>query len=80
VALYIVLYGGYTIYEKLVLGRRGQYLVPVKDVDLITDAVWGPGDGDVVRARDKKEHDEHLLSESRPGVARVKLWIARYVN
>ena len=54
VALYIVLYAGYTVYERYFL-RRETHFVPLTEVDLITDAVWGPGEGDAVRARDLEE-------------------------
>jgi hypothetical protein len=35
----------------LVLGKRA-FLVPIGEVDLDTDAVWKPGDGDIVRKND----------------------------
>ncbi|KAG2738095.1 hypothetical protein P692DRAFT_20842171 [Suillus brevipes Sb2] len=48
VALYIVLYSGYTIYERFGLGIR-QHFVPLLEVDLQTDAVWKPGEGTIIR-------------------------------
>jgi len=79
VALYIVLYSGYTLYEKFILKKIGHF-VPSSEVDFVTDAVWGPGDGDTIRARDLKEHEDKILNDTRPGLARVKLWVKRYVN
>ncbi|GLB34351.1 putative amino acid permease [Lyophyllum shimeji] len=51
VALYLILYAGYTIYEK----RRGvpHHFVPTSDIDFVTDAVWKPGEVAAIRARDK---------------------------
>jgi amino acid permease len=48
VALYIVLYSGYTVYERFGLGIR-QHFVPLLEVDLQTDAVWKPGEGAIIR-------------------------------
>ncbi|KAF9476781.1 hypothetical protein BDN70DRAFT_811712 [Pholiota conissans] len=53
VALYIILYSGYTLYERLYL-KRTTHFVPVLEVDLTTDAVWGPGEGAAVLAKDKE--------------------------
>ncbi|KAG1758917.1 amino acid permease-domain-containing protein [Suillus occidentalis] len=48
VALYVVLYSGYTVYERFGLGIR-QHFVPLLEVDLQTDAVWKPGEGTIIR-------------------------------
>ena len=53
VALFVVLYVGYVVYERCVLGRRG-HLVPLLEVDLDTDAVWRAGDA--VRFREAEAH------------------------
>ena len=50
--LYIVLYGGYVVYERFGLGRR-QHFVPLLEVDLETDATWKAGDA--VRFREEDE-------------------------
>ncbi|KIK32579.1 hypothetical protein CY34DRAFT_101158 [Suillus luteus UH-Slu-Lm8-n1] len=48
VALYIILYSGYAVYERFGLGIR-QHFVPLLEVDLQTDAVWKPGEGAIIR-------------------------------
>ncbi|KII94543.1 hypothetical protein PLICRDRAFT_33339 [Plicaturopsis crispa FD-325 SS-3] len=57
VALYIILYGGYTLYERFHLKER-QHFVPLLKVDFETDAVWGPGEGEVIRSRDREEAEK----------------------
>jgi amino acid permease len=57
VMLYIVLFCGYVGYEKFYLGKN-QHFIPKFEVDLVTDAVWKPGEGDVVHMQDHKESDE----------------------
>ncbi|KJA17730.1 hypothetical protein HYPSUDRAFT_146045 [Hypholoma sublateritium FD-334 SS-4] len=71
VALYIVLYSGYTLYERFVLGRTTHF-VPLKEVDLVTDAVWGPGEGAAVRARDLNEKQAIVSGRGLP--RRVWVW------
>ncbi|KAF7975604.1 hypothetical protein HWV62_9179 [Athelia sp. TMB] len=73
VALYIILYGGYTIYGKFIL-RKHQHFVPLAEVDLDTDAVWKPGQGDVVREQDKLEDlakKEMHEAEGTKGMGRI---------
>jgi amino acid permease len=65
VILYIVLFVGYTVYELLTDGKK-PFLVPLDEVDLVTDAVWKPGDGDIVHERERHQ-------EGREG------WLARSV-
>jgi len=57
VALYVILFCGYLVYERFYLGKN-QHFIPKCEVDLVTDAVWKPGEGDIVRAQDRKESDE----------------------
>jgi len=57
VALYILLYISYTLYEVLWLRKRTHF-VPLPQVDLDTNAVWGPGEGRLVREREQEEEDE----------------------
>ncbi len=54
VALYIVLYAGYTLYDRFVV-RSPLHFVPLMEVDLDTDAVWRPGEGQLIRAREREE-------------------------
>ena len=56
VALYVILFCGYLVYERFYLGKD-QHFIPKCEVDLVTDAVWKPGEGDIVRAQDRKESD-----------------------
>ena len=73
VALYIILYGGYTIYEKFIL-KKHQHFVPLAEVDLDSDAVWQPGQGDAVREQDKLEDlakKEVLQAQGSKGRGRV---------
>ncbi|OJA11654.1 hypothetical protein AZE42_08380 [Rhizopogon vesiculosus] len=60
VALYIVLYIGYTLYERFGLGIR-QYFVPLLEVDLQTDAVWKPGEGATIRDQGQREGKEDVV-------------------
>ncbi|PPQ77160.1 hypothetical protein CVT25_010788 [Psilocybe cyanescens] len=83
VALYIILYTGYTLYEKFFLHRPlSSHFIPALQVNLDTDAVWAPGEGDATRARDRKEREERILGDEsvRPGMRRAWGWIRRYVN
>ena len=64
VALYIILFCGYMVYERFYLGKK-QHFIPKYEVDLATDAVWKPGEEDMVRAQDRtssKELDEKKQS------------------
>ncbi|KAF9461615.1 amino acid permease/ SLC12A domain-containing protein [Collybia nuda] len=56
VALYVILYSGYSLYERFYLGRLNHF-VPVSEVDLVKDAVWGPGEGDIIREQDRQEQE-----------------------
>ncbi|KAF9008046.1 amino acid permease-domain-containing protein [Cyathus striatus] len=57
VAVYVILYAGYTIYERVFQGRKSHF-VPLKEVDFVSDAVWTPGEGVDVRAREKETREE----------------------
>ncbi|KAI0684368.1 amino acid permease-domain-containing protein [Earliella scabrosa] len=81
VAIYVVCYAGYWMWERLWLGQR-RHMVPLAEVDLDTDAVWGPGEG--VRIREEEEaarakRDAEDVARGR----RVKVYlrnIGRYVT
>ncbi|KZT06560.1 uncharacterized protein LAESUDRAFT_736951 [Laetiporus sulphureus 93-53] len=72
VALYILLYVGYTLYELLFLGKWDHF-VPLLHVDLDTDAVWGPGEGRLVKERELQEKQQRQLE----GRGRIGKWIRR---
>lgn len=63
-----MLYSGYTLYERFVLGRATHF-VPLKEVDLVPNAVWGPGEGAAVRARDLDEKRGAVGGSGVPGRA-----------
>ncbi|KAF8871945.1 amino acid permease-domain-containing protein [Gymnopilus junonius] len=78
VALYIILYSGYTLYEKFILKQK-YHFVPTAGIDFVTDAVWSPGEGAMIREQDLRRRKEKVLSESQPGLARGKAWIKRHI-
>ena len=53
VALYIILFCG-VAYEKFYKGETNHF-IPKSEVDLASDAVWKPRQGDQRRAQDLKE-------------------------
>ena len=57
VALYIVLFFGYMIYEKFYEGKAILF-VPSSEVDLVSDAVWEPGQGEQIREQDRKDSEK----------------------
>ena len=61
VAVYIILYFGYTMYERFCKGKT-RHFVPISKVDLASDAVWEPGQGDLIRERDQKESEKKVPS------------------
>ncbi|KAI5999785.1 amino acid permease-domain-containing protein [Pisolithus orientalis] len=79
VALYLVLYVGYIVYERFILGKR-EHIIPLLKVDLDTDAVWQRGEGLQVRQRDMLERKAREEDKSeRP---RWKVWLVsagRYI-
>jgi amino acid permease len=77
VALYIVLYFGYTIYERFGLGIR-QHFVPLLEVDLQTDAVWKPGEGTMIRDREDKDEEDTAVSVT-PGWRTWLSYAAKHV-
>ena len=57
VALYIILFFGYMIYERFVQGKTTHF-VPITEVDLKSDTVWEPGQGDGIRAQDQRDAEK----------------------
>ncbi|EJD55389.1 hypothetical protein AURDEDRAFT_109729 [Auricularia subglabra TFB-10046 SS5] len=53
VGTFTMLYVGYTIYEKFVLKLSKPHFVPPHEADLDTDAVWGPGEGEAIKAKER---------------------------
>ena len=41
-------------YER-VFERKTRHFIPKPEVDLVSDAVWGPGEGDRIHAQDLEE-------------------------
>ncbi|KDQ09449.1 hypothetical protein BOTBODRAFT_117179 [Botryobasidium botryosum FD-172 SS1] len=59
VALYVILYLGYAIYERFGLGKKTHF-VPLAEVDLDTHAVWGKGEGVRIREAEALEKREEM--------------------
>ncbi|KIM38704.1 hypothetical protein M413DRAFT_420048 [Hebeloma cylindrosporum] len=81
VALYIVLYTGYTLYEKIALGKTSHF-VPMSEIDFVSDAVWNPGEGEDVRRRDQEVYEKKVqeLSDGRSvGWAKARIWVKENV-
>ena len=62
VALYIILFSGYMIYERFYKGKKTHFIIPSSEVDLASDAVWEPGQGDQIRAQDQKDLEKKASS------------------
>lgn len=71
VALYVILYTGYTVYEKR-RGKTDHHFVPTSEVDFVTDAVWKPGEGAAIRAADKSARQDRAGSGWR---AKAAHWV-----
>ena len=41
-------------YERVFEGKT-KHFIPISEVDLVSDAVWEPGQGDRIRAQDLEE-------------------------
>ena len=52
--LYIFLFGGFVLYERFYQGKKTHF-IPKSKVNLTSDAVWKPGDGDKIRAQDRED-------------------------
>ena len=57
------------IYERVFEGKTTHF-VPSSEVDLVSDAVWGPGQGDLIRAQDQKD-SENKVSSMKVAFSRV---------
>ena len=77
VALYAVLYAGYSAYAHFSLGKS-RHFVPASEVDFVSDAVWQSGEG--LAARDKeKEALAALKATSSQPLAKLRVWVKEYV-
>ena len=70
--MYIVCYIGYALYERFWLGKR-QHMVPLLEVDLDTDAVWGPGEGVRIREKEAAEAEQRDAEDIAKG-RRARVW------
>lgn len=76
VALYAILYAGYTLWERFFVSPRpAHHFVPLHQVDLDTDAVWQKGEGDIVRERDREAKEAKRRVED--GQYGVGVWLRR---
>lgn len=62
VALYAILYGGYTLWERYWLKHKPHF-VPLLEADLDSNAVWGRGEGARVRAEDELAEQEQRAKD-----------------
>lgn len=72
--LYIILYIGYTLYERFYLSKTIHF-VPLTEVDLNTDAVWKPGEGARIREAEKAEKQKRKEMEGEQ--YGFKMWLRR---
>jgi len=76
-ALYILFYGGYVIYERFILKTKRPHFVPLLEVDLVTDAVRQPGEGEQVRENERRER---LMKREARGTKISFIWsILRHI-
>lgn len=78
VALYILLYAGYTLYEWVFL-KKSRHFVPLLEVDLDTDAVWKRGEGHLVRERDVQVQEAEKAYELAT-TGRRTMWLKRVLR
>jgi amino acid permease len=57
VAVYLILYVGYTLFERFGQGKH-RHFVPVDEIDFETDGVWRAGEGKIVREADRLEREK----------------------
>jgi hypothetical protein len=49
------------VYERVFKGKKN-HIIGISEVDLLSDAVWGPGEGEGIRAKDLEESKERKSS------------------
>ncbi|KAH7910314.1 amino acid permease-domain-containing protein [Hygrophoropsis aurantiaca] len=77
ICLYIVLYVGYTVYERFGL-KKTQHFVPLLEVDFDTDAVWKPGEGNTIRSQDQLERKARRIQQLEDGKSNPwRIWLTR---
>lgn len=80
VAVYVLLYAGYAVYDRFVL-RAPWHFVPVEEVDLDSDAVWARGEGTGIREAEREEKERQRLESEKDGVRYgVWRWVKRTVK
>ena len=81
VAVYVVCYLGWWAYEYFWLKKR-QHFVPLKEVDLDTDAVWPHGEGLRIRQEEQEAREKRDAQDLADG-KRFRVWarqVSRYVG
>jgi len=73
VALYIIFYFGFTLWERFCQQKRPHF-VPLLEVDFETEAVWRPGQGAVIRERDRLEDEARRGEEKKARGVLKTLW------
>ncbi|KAF9535180.1 amino acid permease-domain-containing protein [Crepidotus variabilis] len=82
VALYIILYLGYTFYERFHLAKPiSRHFVPVEAVDFTTDAVWSPGTGERIRKSEfETRQDRPARGEGFQWASPIWTWVVWVVK
>jgi amino acid permease len=71
-AVYIILYVGYAIYQRVT--TQAPYFVPLLEVDLDSDAVWGKGEGAAIKEHEAQERKDIIVQGG------WSAWKARVAN
>ncbi|KAI0638672.1 amino acid permease-domain-containing protein [Trametes polyzona] len=74
-AVYVLCYVGYWVYERFYLGQR-THLVPLMEVDLDSDAVWRKGEGVEMREKEAEERAQRDMDDIAQG-KRTKVLLRR---
>jgi len=64
VTLYIILYSGYTLWQRF-YEKIPHHFVPLLEVDFETGAVWEPEQGAAIRERDRLENEARRQEEKK---------------
>ncbi|KAF8888141.1 amino acid permease-domain-containing protein, partial [Gymnopilus junonius] len=67
----------YTLYEKFILKQK-YHFVPTAGIDFVTDAVWSPGEGAMIREQDLRDVKKSFVRKS-TGFGEGKAWIKRHI-
>jgi amino acid permease len=78
--LYILAYIGYGLYECFVM-KAPHHFVPLMEVDLDTHAVWRPGEGKEVLAREAEEERlKDMADAAHPGLGLWWWQVMKYID